>query len=98
MTHRKYGMWPGWMVEAGWSEEAGGEWYCTISRFDGDHETEWEVASWLKIRRQDLTPAHIKKWLLGMARRWPEVAPPAGFIRHLWGDQGAVGFHPSVRY
>jgi len=99
MTHRCYGDWPGWWIEAGWTDEFGGYYFCSMSKFDGNHETEFNP-DW-HLPRESLTVDRIEEWLLGQAQRWPEVAPPPNFIEDLRGDAGNVtgpGMHVSVHY
>lgn len=43
MTRREYGKWPEYEVWAGWSEEKGGYWWCTICKFDGEWEYEYHA-------------------------------------------------------
>jgi hypothetical protein len=98
MTRREYGKWPGWEVWAGWDESKGGYWYCSICKFDGEWETEIFIEEDMRIRPQDVTPRLIEWWLTQWAKRYPEVIPPPGFIRHLWSDKGVCGGNPTVKY
>lgn len=100
MTHRKYGEWPGWMIEAGWIDEVGypngGYYFAMLSKFDGEHETLFELQD--IEDRTTTTPETIETWLLWYAKKWPEITPPPGFIADLRGDKGVKGFHLTVKY
>lgn len=99
MTHREYGQWPGWLVEAGWSEDDGGCFYATAScrALEGEATAVFDLAEVMRLK--DATPKAIQQWLEELAERVdPVIEPPPGFIRHLWDDRGMIGDHQTVRY
>lgn len=93
MTRRTYGSWPGWLVEAGWSEEIPG-YYCTVSCFDGEHETNWDLG----FRWEPASLTEIEEWVHGLAQTFRSILPPPDFFKDLEGDNGREGFYPTVKY
>lgn len=95
MTHRSYGKWPGWMVEAGWNESTS-VWYVIVSKFDGKEEIIWDGEDYGPPIN---TVEGIDSWLNFLAEKVsPELKPPANFTRDLRNDKGKTGCHKTVQY